>query len=40
MTNEQIYADMVENRISLDQGIEALVQHLRPIIINASRGFL
>lgn len=40
MTNEQIYADMVENRISLDQGIEVLVHHLRPIIINASRGFL
>ena len=40
MTNEQIYADMVENRISLDQGIETLVQHLRPIVINASRGFL
>ena len=40
MTNEQIYADMVENRITLDQGIEALVLHLRPIIINTSRGFL
>ena len=40
MTNEQIYADMVENRITLDQGIEILVQHLRPIVINASRGFL
>lgn len=40
MTNEQIYADMVENRISLDLGIETLVQHLRPIIINASRGFI
>lgn len=40
MINEQIYADMVENRISLDEGIETLVQHLRPIIINASRGFL
>ena len=40
MTNEQIYADMLENRISLDQGIETLVQHLRPIVINASWGFL
>ena len=40
MTNEQIYADMVENRITLDQGIEILVQHLRPIVINASRRFL
>lgn len=40
MTNEQIYAYMIENRITLDEGIEALVQRLRPIIINASRGFL
>ena len=40
MTNEQIYTCLVDNTMPLDVGIAELASRLRPIIINASRGFL
>ena len=40
LTNEALYASLVANEMPLSEGLEILVQRLRPIIFNIARDYL
>ena len=40
LSNEALYAALVAETAPLDEGLELLIHHLKPIIINAARGYL
>ena len=39
-SNERLYAALCDATASLDEGLKELHQRLKPIILNAARGFL